>query len=338
MSNHQKKGTILTCAQPTGQLHLGNYLGAVKNWVTYLDDYDCLFGIVDMHAITMPYVPAELRKSTLDCIAQYVACGLDPEKSSIFIQSQIGLHADLAWILGCLCPLGQLERMTQYKDKAKRQGHSVGAGLLYYPILQAADILIYNADIVPVGEDQKQHLELTRDLAEKFNNTYSETFLVPEVDHPKQGGRIMSLQDPNSKMSKSDKNQQGTLYLWDEPNIIRKKIMSATTDSGSEIIAREDKMGITNLLTIMSAATGKSVGDLEESFVGVGYGEFKAAVAESVIKMLEPLQAKYKELKDDKERLLDIVETGATVARKRAQKTMNKVYRKVGFLERVQKK
>lgn len=330
----QKKGTVLTCAQPTGQLHLGNYLGAVKNWVSYLDDYECLFGIVDMHAITMPYVPAELRKSTLDCIAQYVACGLDPARCSIFIQSQIGLHADLAWILGCLCPLGQLERMTQYKDKSKRQGHSVGAGLLYYPILQAADILIYNADIVPVGEDQKQHLELTRDLAEKFNHTYSDTFLIPEVRHPKQGGRIMSLQDPESKMSKSDKNQHGTLYLWDEPSIIRKKIMSAITDSGDEILAREDKPGMTNLLTIMSAATGKSVGDLEESFVGAGYGEFKATVAESVIKMLEPLQAKYKALKDDKEKLLEIVEAGAAVAQKRARKTMSKVYRKVGFLER----
>lgn len=334
MSGDQKRGTVLTCAQPTGQLHLGNYLGAVKNWVSYLDDYECLFGIVDMHAITMPYVPAELRKSTLDCVAQYVACGLDPAKCAIFIQSQVGLHSDLAWILGCLCPLGQLERMTQYKDKSKRQGHSVGAGLLYYPILQAADILIYNADIVPVGEDQKQHLELTRDLAEKFNHTYSDTFLIPEVRHPKQGGRIMSLQDPTSKMSKSDQNQQSTLYLWDEPNIIRKKIMSAITDSGTEILAREDKPGMTNLLTIMSAATGKSVGDLEESFVGAGYGDFKAAVAESVIKMLEPLQAKYKELKEDKEKLLEIVEAGAVVAQRRARKTMSKVYRKVGFLER----
>lgn len=333
MSSEQKKGTVLTCAQPTGQLHLGNYLGAVKGWVSYLDDYECFFGIVDMHALTMPYVPAELRKSTLDCVAQYVACGLDPEKSSIFIQSQIGMHADLAWILGCLCPLGQLERMTQYKDKSKRQGHSVGAGLLYYPILQAADILIYNADIVPVGEDQKQHLELTRDLAEKFNHTYSDTFLIPEVRHPAQGGRIMSLQDPDKKMSKSDPNQQGTLYLWDEPNVIRKKIMSAITDSGSEIIAREDKAGITNLLTIMSAATGKSVGDLEKDFMGAGYGDFKAAVAESVVKLLEPLQAKYKELKDDKEKLLGIVEAGAAVAQKRARKTMSKVYRKVGFLE-----
>lgn len=329
-----KKGTVLTCAQPTGPLHLGNYLGAIKNWVDYLDDYDCLFGIVDMHAITMPYVPAKLRANTLDCIAQYVACGLDPEKCGIFIQSQVGIHADLAWILGCLCPLGQLERMTQYKDKSKRQGHTVGAGLLYYPILQAADILIYNADIVPVGEDQKQHLELTRDLAEKFNHTYSETFLIPEARYPNQGARIMSLHDPTSKMSKSDPNPQGVLYLWDEPNIIRKKIMSAVTDSDDRILTGPEKPGITNLLTIMSAATGTSIGDLEDQFDGKSYQEFKSAVAESVIKMLEPLQAKYQSLKNDKEALTKIAESGLAIAQKRAYKTMNKIYRKVGFVER----
>lgn len=332
--NNTKKGTVLTCVQPTGQLHLGNYFGAIKNWVGYLDDYECLFGVVDMHAITMPYTPADLRRNTLDCVAQYVACGLDPAKCSIFIQSQIGLHADLAWILGCLCPLGQLERMTQYKDKSKRQGHTVGAGLLYYPILQAADILIYNADIVPVGEDQKQHLELTRDLAEKFNHTYSDTFLIPEARYPKQGARIMSLQDPTSKMSKSDPNQNGVAYLWDEPKVIRKKIMSAVTDSDDRIIIGEDKSGITNLLTIMSAATGTSIGDLEDQFDGKGYGEFKSAVAESVVKMLEPLQAKYQELKNDKETLLKITEAGFNIAQKRASKTLNKVYRKVGFLEK----
>lgn len=330
----KKKGTVLTCVQPTGQLHLGNYLGAIKNWVNYLDDYECLFGIVDMHAITTPYIPADLRRNTLDCVAQYVACGLDPSKCSIFIQSQVGLHPDLAWILSCICPLGQLERMTQYKDKSTRHKHSVGAGLLYYPILQAADILIYNADIVPVGEDQKQHLELTRDLAEKFNHTYSDTFLVPEASYPKQGAKIMSLQDPKSKMSKSDKNPHGVLYLWDEPKVIKKKIMSTVTDSGDEIIAREDKPGITNLLTIMSAATGKSIGDLEDDFDGKGYGDFKAAVAESVIKMLEPLQTKYHELKDNKANLLKIVEDGLAVAQKRAYKTINKVYRKVGFIEK----
>lgn len=329
-----KKGTVLTCVQPTGSLHLGNYLGAIKNWVDYLDDYNCLFGIVDMHAITMPYLPANLRRNTLDCIAQYVACGLDPEKCAIFIQSQVGLHADLAWILGCLCPLGQLERMTQYKDKSKRPGHTVGAGLLYYPILQAADILIYNADIVPVGEDQKQHLELTRDLAEKFNHTYSETFLIPEARYPSQGARIMSLQDPTSKMSKSDLNPHGVLYLWDEPNIIRKKIMSALTDSDDKILVGEKKPGITNLLNIMSAATGISIGNLEDQFDGKNYQDFKAAVAESVITMLHPLQAKYHTLKHDKEALLKIVETGLAVAQKRAFKTMNKIYRKVGFLER----
>lgn len=330
--SEEKRGTVLTCVQPTGQLHLGNYLGAVRNWVGYLDDYDCFFGVVDMHAITMPYTPAELRKNTLDCVAQYVACGLDPAKCHIFIQSQVGLHPDLAWILGCLCPLGQLERMTQYKDKSKRAGHSVGAGLLYYPILQAADILLYNADIVPVGEDQKQHLELTRDLAEKFNHTYSDTFTMPEVRIPKEGARIMSLQDPESKMSKSDPNQSGVLYLWDEPKVIRKKIMSAVTDSGDEIVARDDKPGMKNLLTIMSAATGKTIRELELEFEGRGYGEFKAAVAESVVEMLEPLQARYHELKGNKEALKEIVKDGLVFAQKRAWKTMSKVYKKAGFL------
>lgn len=334
MNSNGKKGTVLTCVQPTGQLHLGNYLGAVKNWIEYLDEYDCFFGIVDMHAITMPYTPSELRKSTLDCVAQYVACGLDPKRSHIFVQSQVGLHPDLAWILGCLCPLGQLERMTQYKDKSKREGHSVGAGLLYYPILQAADILIYNADIVPVGEDQKQHLELTRDLAEKFNHRYSETFVIPEVKVPKEGARIMSLQDPEKKMSKSDSNQQGTIYLWDEPKVIRKKIVTAVTDSGNEIVAREDKPGITNLLMIMSAVTNKEIKALEKEFEGRGYGEFKAAVAESVVEMLEPMQKHYNELKGNKEQLLEILKRGLEAAQKRAWKTMSKVYRKIGFLEK----
>lgn len=332
--NISKKGTVLTCVQPTGQLHLGNYLGAVKNWVSYLDDYQCFFGIVDMHAITMPYKPADLRRNTLDCVAQYIACGLDPEKCAIFVQSQVGFHTDLAWILGCLCPLGQLERMTQYKDKSKRPGHTIGAGLLYYPILQAADILIYNADIVPVGEDQKQHLELTRDLAEKFNHTYSETFLIPEASYPSQGARVMSLQDPTSKMSKSDPNPNGVLYLWDDPKTIRKKIMSAVTDSEDRIVVGENKPGITNLLSIMSAATGTSIGDLEDQFDGQGYGDFKAAVAQSVSNMLEPLQAKYHALKDDKDTLLNIIEKGLNSAQQRAFKTMNKVYRKVGFIEK----
>lgn len=328
------KGIVLTCAQPTGKLHLGNYFGAIRHWVSYLDEHACLFGVVDMHAITVPYKPADLRANTLDCVAQYIACGLDPLKCSIFIQSQVHGHAELAWILGCLAPLGHLERMTQFKDKSVRQGQSVGAGLLYYPVLQAADILLYNANIVPVGEDQKQHLELTRDLAEKFNHTFSETFVVPEAKIVKEGGRIMSLQYPERKMSKSDENQSGVVYLWDEPAVIRKKILSAVTDSGDEIVASDDKPGVKNLLTILSLSTGQSVSALEGEFEGKGYGAFKKAVADAVIEKLRPLQEKYKEVCGDKEYLLSVVKEGAEIAQKHAYKTLSKVYRKSGFLER----
>lgn len=331
----ESKGVVLTCAQPTGKLHLGNYFGAIQNWVTYLDDYSCLFGVVDLHAITMPYKPADLRKNTLDCVAQYIACGLDPKKCSIFIQSHIHGLAELAWVLGCLTPLGMLQRMTQFKDKSVKQGQSVGAGLLYYPVLQAADILLYNADIVPVGEDQKQHIELTRDIAEKFNFTFSETFTLPEPKIPEHGARIKSLQYPKRKMSKSDENQAGVVYLWDEPEVIRRKILSAVTDSGTDIVASEDKPGVTNLLSILSLSTGESIASLEKGFVGKGYGDFKKSVAEAVIERLAPLQKKYKELSADKDYLLSVVKEGADVAQKQAHKTLAKVYRKSGFVERV---
>lgn len=334
MNSEDKKGLVLTCAQPTGKLHLGNYFGAIKNWTTFLDGHECLFGIVDMHAITVPCKAADLRKNSLDCVAQYVACGLNPEKCSIFMQSHIGLHPDLAWILSCMTPLGQLERMTQFKDKSKKQGESVNAGLLYYPILQAADILLYNADIVPVGEDQKQHLELTRDIAQKFNNTYSETFKIPEPSIPKTGARIMALQNPEKKMSKSDENQNSVIYLWDDPKTIKKKLMSAVTDSGNEIKAGADKPGVTNLLDIMSLATNRAITDLEKEFHGMGYGEFKAAVADSVIQLLEPLQARYKELSNNKEALMEILKKGEEKAKRIALRTMSKVYRKTGFVER----
>ena len=334
MNSEEKQGLVLTCAQPTGKLHLGNYLGAIKHWTKYLNTHECLFGVVDMHAITVFYTPAELRKNSLDCVAQYIACGLDPEKCTIFLQSHIGLHPDLAWILSCLTPLGVLERMTQFKDKSQKQGESVNAGLLYYPILQAADILLYNADIVPVGEDQKQHLELTRDIAQKFNNTYLETFKVPEPSITKVGGRIMSLQNPEKKMSKSDKNQSSVIYLWDDPKTIKKKVMNAVTDSGNEIVAREDKPGMTNLLETMSLATNRAITDIEKEFKGMGYGDFKAAVADSIIELLEPLRTRYEGLKDDKEQLTAILKKGEEKARKIALKTMSKVYRKAGFLER----
>jgi len=328
------KPVVLSCAQATGKLHLGNYLGAVKNWVALQEHYECFFGIVDLHAITVPYVPAELRKNTLNCLAEYIACGLDPETCHLFLQSHVIGHTELAWVLGCLTPLGQLERMTQFKDKSQREGAFIGAGLLTYPILMAADILIYNADRVPVGEDQKQHLELTRDLAQKFNSTYSETFKVPAVDIPKTGARVMSLQHPAAKMSKSDPNQGATIFITDDATAVRKKIMSAVTDSGSEVKASEDKKGITNLLNIMSAATGKQIAELEAEFVGRNYAEFKAAVADAVVKMLEPVQAKYAAIAGDKAYLNSVFKAGYEAAQKRAYKTLSKVYRKAGFVER----
>lgn len=326
---------ILTCAQPSGLLTLGNYFGALKNWATMIDDFECFFGIVDMHSITLPYTPADLRQASYKTLAVYIAAGLDPDRCHLFAQSHVTGHTELAWVLGCICPLGQLERMTQFKDKSSRQEKGfIGSGLLTYPVLMAADILLYNADRVPVGEDQKQHVELCRDLAQKFNSTYSETFKVPEVYIPKVGARIMSLQEPTRKMSKSDPNQQASIYLLDPPSLIRKKFRSAVTDSGSEVRASEDKPGITNLLGIMSAASGRSVSELEAEFEGSQYGVFKDAVADVVIALLEPMQKRYDAIKDDKSYLDGVLKAGADVAQKRAYKTLAKVYRKAGFVER----
>ena len=332
----EKKATkpvVLTCAQPTGRLHLGNYLGAVLNWGRMQQDYDCFFGIVDQHAITVRQVPAELRENTYSCLAQYMACGLDPARSHLFAQSHVLGHTELAWILGCICPLGQLERMTQFKDKARKQ-ESIDAGLLYYPVLMAADILLYNAELVPVGDDQKQHLELARDLAEKFNHRYSETFNVPKPFISKVGSRIMSLQDPTAKMSKSDPNQASTVYITDRPEEIRKKIMSSVTDSGADVRAGEDKPGVTNLLTIMSACTGRSLDVLQSEFSGKGYGDFKKAVADAVVETLDPVRQRYDELIKDREALNKVFKAGAESAQAVAFKTLSKVNRKVGFVER----
>ena len=327
------KPVVLTCAQPTGRLHLGNYLGAVLNWGRMQQDYDCFFGIVDQHAITVRQVPAELRDNTYSCLAQYMACGLDPARSHLFAQSHVLGHTELAWILGCICPLGQLERMTQFKDKARKQ-ESIDAGLLYYPVLMAADILLYNAELVPVGDDQKQHLELARDLAEKFNHRYSDTFKVPAPFISKVGSRIMSLQDPTAKMSKSDPNQASTVYITDRPEEIRKKIMSSVTDSGAEVRAGDDKPGVTNLLTIMSACTGRSLDVLQSEFVGKGYGDFKKAVADAVVATLDPVRLRYDDLIKDREALNKVFKAGAEQAQAVAFKTLSKVNRKVGFVER----
>ena len=334
MENEQvQRKVVMTAAQPTGKLHLGNYLGAIKNWGKMIEDYECYFGIVDMHAITIPYVPADLRKNVYDCAAQYMACGLDPQKCNLFLQSMVKGHAELAWILGCICPIGSLERMTQYKDKAKKHKDALNSGLLYYPVLMASDILIYNADLVPVGEDQKQHLELTRDLAQKFNNTYSPTFKLPEPYIPKSGARIMSLQSPDSKMSKSDPNQNGTLYITDEPSVLQKKIMSAVTDSESCVrFDPQNKAGVSNLMGIMAAFTQKTYQQIEDEFAGKGYGDFKKAVADVVVDGLAEVRNTYKTFAQDKALIEEGLKKGSEAASRRTSKMMAKVYRKVGFM------
>lgn len=298
-----------------------------------LDDAECLFPLVNMHAITVPYEPADLRNRTRSLAAQYIACGLDPEKCSIFVQSHVIGHADLAWILGCLTPLGELQRMTQFKEKTDK-GAPVNSGLLFYPVLMAADILLYNADIVPVGEDQKQHLELARNIAQRFNSTYSETFTIPEPRIATTGARIMSLQEPTRKMSKSDENQGSYIQLTDTPDQIRKKLARAVTDSGSEIRAGEDKPGVTNLLAIMSSFLDKPMDVCAAEFEGKGYGDFKKAVGEVVVEGLAPIRERYEEVINDKGYLDSVLKAGADTAQKKAYKILSKVQRKVGFVER----
>ncbi len=328
------KKVVLTGVQPTGKLHLGNLLGAINNWQYMLDEYDCLFFLADQHATTMPYVPADLRRNTLDCVAQYIACGLNPEKCKIFLQSQIIGHTELMWILGCITPIGQLERMTQFKDKSKKAGESICSGLLFYPVLMAADILLYNADLVPVGEDQKQHLEITRDIASKFNRIFSPTFNIPEPYIGHSGARIMSLQNPQSKMSKSDKNQNSVIYITDSDDILYKKIMSAVTDSNSKIeYDLENKPGVSNLLDIYSAAQGINIKESVNQFSNLSsYLPFKQAVADAVISKIGPIRERYFEIVGNKEYLHSVLADGRIEAQKRANKMIAKVYRKVGFV------
>ncbi|MDR3273992.1 MAG: tryptophan--tRNA ligase [Puniceicoccales bacterium] len=328
------KKVILTGMQPTGKLHLGSLLGATNNWRRMLDGYDCLFFLADQHAITMPHIPAELRKNTVDCVAQYIACGLDPERCKIFLQSQVIGHTELMWVLGCLTPIGQLERMTQFKDKSKKAGESVCSGLLFYPVLMAADILLYNADLVPIGEDQKQHLEITRDIAQKFNNTFSETFVLPEPYVRQTGARVMSLQNPVTKMSKSDKNQNSVVYITDTDDVIRKKFTSAVTDSGNKIeFDEEEKPGISNLLNIFAAMAEVAIEEAVEQFSSLAsYVPFKQTVADTAIAKIAPIREKYNEIVRDKEYLLSVLHAGKEDAQRRANKTIAKVYRKTGFV------
>lgn len=322
--------TIFSGIQPSGNLTLGNYLGAITQFVELQHEHDCFFCVVDQHAITVPQDPVALRKQTRSLAALYIASGIDPTKSTVFIQSEVPAHAQLAWILQCHGYIGELERMTQFKDKAKGKD-AVSVGLFTYPTLMAADILLYNTEIVPVGEDQKQHIELTRDLAQRFNNKYREIFTIPEARIPKVGARIMSLQEPTKKMSKSDENQKAMITLLDDPKVIVKKIKSAVTDSeGIVKYDKENKPGISNLLSIYSICTGKSIEELETMYEGKGYGDFKNDVAQAVVDLLIPIQERYQALINSTE-LDEILDRGAEKANKVAFKTLKKVERAVGF-------
>ncbi|HIU01679.1 MAG TPA: tryptophan--tRNA ligase [Candidatus Onthocola gallistercoris] len=325
------KKTLFSGMQATGNLTLGNYLGALKNWVSLNEEYQCFFSVVDMHSITVRQDPAELRRRARQLLTIYIAAGLDPEKNCIYYQSHVSGHAELSWILSCFTYMGELNRMTQFKDKAAKHADNINAGLFTYPVLMAADILLYQADVVPVGNDQRQHLELTRDIAIRFNNIYGDVFTIPEAYYGKHAARIMSLQDPSKKMSKSDENPNGSIYLLDDPDTIMRKFKRAVTDSGKEIIYSEDKPGIRNLLDIYTSMTGWSVEDAVREFEGKGYGEFKMAVGEAVVEGLRPLQERYAQLSKDKDYIDKIIKENAEKAGYFASKTLRKVQKKVGF-------
>ncbi|MDQ3132591.1 MAG: tryptophan--tRNA ligase [Acidobacteriota bacterium] len=324
------KKRIFSGAQPTGELHIGNYLGALKNWVALQDEYESFFCIVNLHAVTLPQNPEILRRKTLDLARIYLASGINPEKSTIFVQSDVSEHAELAWILSCVARMGELERMTQFKDKGKGNAERAGVGLFTYPILMASDILLYQTNLVPVGQDQKQHLELTRDLAERFNRDFGETFTIPEPFIPPVGANILSLQDPTKKMSKSDENANGAIFLLDDADTITKKFKKAVTDSGTEITFDDSRPAIKNLITIYQLMTGKTAEECEANFAGKGYGHFKTETAEAVIEFLKPFQQRVKDYSD--EDLKAILKTGAEKAQTIARETLKEVYEKMGIV------
>ncbi len=334
-NNAAAKKIMLSGIQPSGDLHLGNYLGAVKNWGALTDEFDCYYFMADLHSITVRQNPADLRRRSISQLAQYVACGLDPEKNTLFIQSHVHVHAELGWILNCYTMFGELSRMTQFKDKSAKNAENINGGLFTYPALMAADILLYQADFVPVGHDQKQHCELTRDIAMRFNNIYGDTFKVPEPYIPKVGARIMSLGTPTSKMSKSD--PQGCVFIMDKPEEIARKFKRAVTDSDSENCVRfdpENKPGVANLMSIYSSVTGKSFEEIEKEFAGQGYGVFKPAVGDAVIETLRPIREETERILADKAYLQKIYTEGAQKASYLARKTLRKVYKRVGFVEK----
>ena len=330
-----KKKRIFSGIQPSGELTLGSYMGAIKNWVALQEEYECVYCIVDMHAITVRQVPADLRRRALEQLAQYIACGLDPQKSIMFIQSHVPQHAELSWVLSCYTQFGELSRMTQFKQKSQQHADNIPAGLFPYPVLMAADILLYQTDLVPVGEDQRQHVELCRDIAQRFNGVYSDTFVLPEafIQRVDQGARIMSLGNPLNKMSKSDPD--GCVNLMDPPEVIQRKFKRAVTDSETSVrYDKETKPGVSNLLTIYCAATGKTLEEAEATFQNQGYGVFKPAVGDAVVELFRPIREEAQRLMADKAYLEDTYRQGAERASRIAGRTLSKVYKKVGFLPR----
>ncbi len=331
----EKKKVVYSAIQPSGMLTLGNYVGAIRNWEKMQEEFDCIYCVANMHAITVRQEPAVLRRRTLETYALLMACGIDAEKSILYVQSHVPEHAQLSWALNCYTYMGELSRMTQFKDKSEKHPDNINAGLFDYPVLMAADILLYQADLVPVGTDQKQHLEITRDIAERFNNLYGETFTIPEGYIPPVGARIMSLQEPDHKMSKSDKNENGYIALLDPPDVITRKFKRAITDSDTENAIRvaPEKPGVSNLIGIYSVLTNKTTEQVEQEFAGKGYGAFKPAVAEAVVETLKPIQEKYKTYLADKAQLETLMKQGAEKAESIARRTLRKAYKKIGFYQ-----
>lgn len=330
----EDKKLIFSGIQPTGTFTLGNYIGAVRNWKPLQDEYNCIYCVVDMHAITVKQDPVKLRQNTLNSYALLMACGIDVEKSILFIQNHVKTHAELSWILGCNTQFGELSRMTQFKDKSQKHADDVNSGLFTYPVLMAADILAYNADLVPVGVDQKQHLELARNIAQRFNQRYGDFFTLPEPYIPEVGAKVMSLQDPTKKMSKSDENPNSVILILDDKDTIIRKFKRAVTDSDTEVCYRDGKDGINNLMTIYSSVTGKDFAAIESEFAGKGYGDFKIAVGEAVADHLEPVRTEFAKLISDKAYLKKCYTEGAEKALRYSQRIVSKVYRKVGFVDR----
>lgn len=327
----EQKKIIFSGIQPSGNLTLGNYLGAIRNWAQLQEEYHCYYCVVDMHAITVRQEPAKLRSRCLDVLSLIMAAGIDPEKNIIYVQSHVSGHAELAWILNCFTYLGELNRMTQFKEKSAKNQDNLNAGLYTYPVLMAADILLYQSNLVPVGQDQKQHLEITRDIAMRFNKLYGDVFTIPEPYIPKVGAKIMSLQEPDKKMSKSDSNENAFIALLDPKDAIVRKIKRAVTDSENEVRFSEDKPGVSNLISIYSATSGKTVAQIEQELSGLGYGALKEAVTNSVLELLMPLQERYQEYRKDKAFLTKVMTENAQKADAQARKTLLKAQRKVGF-------